>query len=71
MAKKTSLTVVLLEDFAGKKKGETFDLGKEIAVSVVKRGIAVYEGEKQPEKEIKFKTSKKKKDEKNIDDTAV
>jgi len=69
MAKSKPITVVLLQDFAGKSTGETLTLGAEIAVSVVRRGIAKYE-EAKAIKEIKLKTTKKKKDEKNNDLTA-
>lgn len=70
--KKTTITVKLIQDFANKKTGDFLELGKEIAVSVVKRGFAVYHNEEEvtekekpvrvPEKEeTKFKTSKSKK----------
>jgi len=69
--KKTTITVKLIQDFANKKTGDFLELGKEIAVSVVRRGFAEYHEEevtekeqpvKVPEKEeTKFKTSKSKK----------
>lgn len=70
MAKNTAIKIVLVKGFANKLPGDTMTLSKEIAVSIVNRGFANYY-EEAPEKETKLKISKKKKDEKNTDDSAV
>ena len=61
------------QDFSTREAGsqEYFDPGH--AAELIKRGVAikVYSETEQPKKETKLKTSKKKKDEKNTDDTAV
>jgi hypothetical protein len=48
-------TLVFTEDFAGKKKGDTFTTSHQLAHSLIQKGVAVKEGE-QPVKKQAPKT---------------
>lgn len=63
MAKPLSIKVILLQDFANNKAGESIDLSPDLGQRLIDRGIAErYTGEEQtqPLKETIVKTPKSK-----------